>query len=240
MLLGHGRLLAGPGGAAPLASPLARGPPARCTCWTRPTPPAIGAVAGRGRPERTLFIVSSKSGGTIEPLSLFAHFRSLVGDGRPTSRRSPTPARAWQTLAAASTASADVRRRPGHRRSLQRAVRLRASCPAALTGIDVARAARRERRRLGDGARQRRLGEDGNAAGATPALLARAALSALARRRARQAHVRDLRRRCPASGCGSSSWWRSPPASTARASCRSPKSRSASPRSTATTACSPT
>ena len=31
--------------------------------------------------QRTLFIVSSKSGGTIEPLSLFAHFHSLVPDG---------------------------------------------------------------------------------------------------------------------------------------------------------------
>ncbi len=31
--------------------------------------------------QRTLFIVSSKSGGTIEPLSLFAHFHSLVQDG---------------------------------------------------------------------------------------------------------------------------------------------------------------
>src|SRR4029077_7101275 len=31
--------------------------------------------------ERTLFIVSSKSGGTVEPLSLFAHFFSLVGRG---------------------------------------------------------------------------------------------------------------------------------------------------------------
>src|SRR5439155_3680450 len=30
---------------------------------------------------RTLFIVSSKSGGTIEPLSLFAHFWSLMSDG---------------------------------------------------------------------------------------------------------------------------------------------------------------
>ncbi len=29
----------------------------------------------------TLFVVSSKSGGTIEPLSLFAHFHSLVPDG---------------------------------------------------------------------------------------------------------------------------------------------------------------
>ncbi len=33
-------------------------------------------------PARTLFLVSSKSGGTIEPLSLFAHFWALVGDGR--------------------------------------------------------------------------------------------------------------------------------------------------------------
>jgi len=32
-------------------------------------------------PRSTLFIVSSKSGGTIEPLSLFAHFWSLVHDG---------------------------------------------------------------------------------------------------------------------------------------------------------------
>jgi len=31
--------------------------------------------------QRTLFIVSSKSGGTIEPLSLFAHFNSLVTEG---------------------------------------------------------------------------------------------------------------------------------------------------------------
>ncbi len=31
--------------------------------------------------ERTMFVVSSKSGGTIEPLSLFAHFHSLQPDG---------------------------------------------------------------------------------------------------------------------------------------------------------------
>ena len=37
-----------------------------------------GAVADLSS---TLFIVSSKSGGTIEPLSLFAHFHSLVPDG---------------------------------------------------------------------------------------------------------------------------------------------------------------
>jgi glucose-6-phosphate isomerase len=42
----------------------------------------IRAVGAAVEPSRTLFIVSSKSGGTIEPLSLFAHFWSLVGAGR--------------------------------------------------------------------------------------------------------------------------------------------------------------
>ncbi|HWX51954.1 MAG TPA: hypothetical protein VNY34_01595 [Solirubrobacteraceae bacterium] len=42
---------------------------------------AIRAVQSAVELERTLFIVSSKSGGTIEPLSLFAHFWSLVGQG---------------------------------------------------------------------------------------------------------------------------------------------------------------
>ncbi|HEX7609308.1 MAG TPA: hypothetical protein VF380_01425 [Solirubrobacteraceae bacterium] len=42
---------------------------------------AIRAVEGAVDLRRTLFLVSSKSGGTIEPLSLFAHFFSLVGRG---------------------------------------------------------------------------------------------------------------------------------------------------------------
>jgi glucose-6-phosphate isomerase len=41
----------------------------------------IGAVQSAIDPARTLFIVSSKSGGTIEPLSLFAHFWSLTPTG---------------------------------------------------------------------------------------------------------------------------------------------------------------
>jgi transaldolase / glucose-6-phosphate isomerase len=41
----------------------------------------IAAVQGAIDPARTLFIVSSKSGGTIEPLSLFAHFFSLTQTG---------------------------------------------------------------------------------------------------------------------------------------------------------------
>jgi transaldolase/glucose-6-phosphate isomerase len=42
----------------------------------------VSAVEQSVDVERTLFLVSSKSGGTIEPLSLFAHFWSLVGDGQ--------------------------------------------------------------------------------------------------------------------------------------------------------------
>jgi glucose-6-phosphate isomerase len=41
----------------------------------------VSAVQSSVEPERTLFLVSSKSGGTIEPLSLFAHFWSLVEEG---------------------------------------------------------------------------------------------------------------------------------------------------------------
>jgi len=41
----------------------------------------IAAVQGAIDPARTLFVVSSKSGGTIEPLSLFAHFFSIAPGG---------------------------------------------------------------------------------------------------------------------------------------------------------------
>ncbi|MFI4993015.1 MAG: glucose-6-phosphate isomerase [Solirubrobacterales bacterium] len=41
----------------------------------------IRAIEDTVELERTLFVVSSKSGGTIEPLSLFAHFWSLLEDG---------------------------------------------------------------------------------------------------------------------------------------------------------------
>ncbi len=42
---------------------------------------SIRAVGDAVEPAHTLFVVSSKSGGTIEPLSLFAHFWSLIPDG---------------------------------------------------------------------------------------------------------------------------------------------------------------
>ncbi len=42
---------------------------------------AVRAVQQAVDPQRTLFLVSSKSGGTIEPLSMFAHFWSIVPSG---------------------------------------------------------------------------------------------------------------------------------------------------------------
>ncbi len=42
---------------------------------------AIGAIERQIDPQRTLFLVSSKSGGTVEPLSMWAHFWKLVPDG---------------------------------------------------------------------------------------------------------------------------------------------------------------
>jgi transaldolase/glucose-6-phosphate isomerase len=41
----------------------------------------VRSVGERVDPAKSLFLVSSKSGGTIEPLSLFAHFWSLAGGG---------------------------------------------------------------------------------------------------------------------------------------------------------------
>ncbi len=45
-------------------------------------PDAVRAVAEQIDPQRSLFLVSTKSGGTIETISLFRHFWSLAPDGR--------------------------------------------------------------------------------------------------------------------------------------------------------------
>ncbi len=45
-------------------------------------PAEVRAVGDRIDPDRTLFLVSSKSGGTVETLSLYRHFRSVIDDGR--------------------------------------------------------------------------------------------------------------------------------------------------------------
>ena len=190
----------------------------------------IRAVQDAIDPQRTLFVVSSKSGGTIEPLSLFAHFWSLVRRRRATSSRSPTPARACEELAREHGFRQSLRRRPRHRRALQRAVRVRhRACRAdgrRLRALLRARAARgRPALATAGDARARRQ----PAQQAAAVLAGRRAERARARR-AGQAHVRDLRVAARPRACGSSSSSPSRPASTARASCRSPTSRSASPR----------
>jgi glucose-6-phosphate isomerase len=85
--------------------------------------------------ERTLFIVSSKSGGTIEPLSLFAHFFALAGDGER-----------FIAITDPGTDLEELARERGFRRTFHgdpdiggrySALSPFGIVPAALTGIDV-------------------------------------------------------------------------------------------------------
>ena len=50
----------------------------RLTVLDSTAPARVATVTGSIDPARTIFIVSSKSGGTIEPLSFYKHFRNLV------------------------------------------------------------------------------------------------------------------------------------------------------------------
>jgi transaldolase / glucose-6-phosphate isomerase len=59
----------------------ARPPRARLHVLDSTDAARIRAIESAVDLKRTLFVVSSKSGGTIEPLSLFAHFFSLVEEG---------------------------------------------------------------------------------------------------------------------------------------------------------------
>ena len=111
--------------------------------------------------DKTLFIVSSKSGGTIETMSQFKYFHSLQGDGahyvavtdpgtlaREARRRARLPAR--------------VRERPEHRRPLLGAVLLRAR-PRRDRRLRRRRRARHRAR--GDGGLPGRAGQPRAAAG---------------------------------------------------------------------------
>ena len=73
-----------------------------CTCSTRPTPERSSHIERTLDLEHTLFIVSTKSGGTIETLSLARYFIAALGAhglgaGAATSSASPIrAARSWQ------------------------------------------------------------------------------------------------------------------------------------------------
>ena len=64
-------------------------PHPRLTLLDSTIPEQITAVAAALDPARTLFIVSSKSGGTIETLSLYRYFRGLVESASLPSGRAP-------------------------------------------------------------------------------------------------------------------------------------------------------
>ena len=91
---------------------------------------AIRAVEARVDPEHTLFLVATKSGGTIETLSLFEHFWALRPDGRAFAAITD-PGTPLEDARATSTGSAALPQRPRHRRPLQRAVLLRARARGA-------------------------------------------------------------------------------------------------------------
>ena len=134
----------------------------------------VSAVEGSIDPSRTLFIVSSKSGGTIEPLSLFAHFHELVEDGGN-----------FIAITDPGSGLAELAEEKGFRRTFfgdpdiggrYSALSAFGIVPAALMGIDV--------RRLLEGASaawDTPVRADGEISAGAGAIWLGAALSALAR-----------------------------------------------------------
>ena len=109
----------------------------------------IAAVQGAVDLQRTLFLVSSKSGGTIEPLSLFAHFFSLV---RPTASN-------FAAITDPGSGLQELAREHGFRRTFAgdpdiggrySALSPFGIVPAALMGVDVRALLRGRARRLAD------------------------------------------------------------------------------------------
>ena len=138
---------------------------------------AIGAIQDAIDPRRTLFLVSSKSGGTIEPNSLFAHFYALVPDGANFAAVTD-PGTSLQELAASHRFRGVFAGDPdiGGRYSALSPFGL---VPAALAGIDIT-ALLRDAPRAWDTALETDAPEQPGAAGVEGACWLGAALSALA------------------------------------------------------------
>ena len=200
---------------------------------------AIRAVQAAVDLERTLFFVSSKSGGTIEPLSLFAHFyRSeigqQVGEGRSFVAITD-PGSGLAALAQRTRIPQDVPRRPEHRRALQRAVAFR-DRPGGADGRRRGRAARRARARRG----RRRSWTPNPSALKSCGGLAGSRTERARTGRAQQADVRDRAVAARAGPVAGAARRRVDRQARHAASCPSPRSRSASRATTARIACSPT
>ena len=184
-------------------------------------PLQVEAVAAAIDLATTLFIVSSKSGGTIEPNALLAYFRGLQPDAQPL-RRHHRPRHVDGAAGRARGLPHDVPLRSRDRRALLGAVALRHR---------PGRAGRR-RRRGGAGGRPGRGGELPPARGQLGPV-ARAPRSASWRCAGATSSRSSSTRRSARSGCGPSSSSPSRPASRAAASCRSPTSRWSTRRPTA-------
>ena len=111
---------------------------------TEPLP--VAAVADAIDLAKTLFIVSSKSGGTIETLSLFKHFRGLQPDGRAL-RRDHRPgllaAPTWPRSTASGARSSTTPRSAGATRRCRTSGSSRPRWPASTSGRARGRAGRR-------------------------------------------------------------------------------------------------
>ena len=139
----------------------------------------VRAVQQSVDPKRTLFLVSSKSGGTIEPLSLFAHFWSLVGDGQNFAAITD-PGSGLEELAHEHGFREVFAGDPniGGRYS---ALSPFGIVPAALIGVDI-RAAGGSGRRLADNARRMPADDDRAAPGTSSRRCGWARRSARSRR----------------------------------------------------------
>ncbi len=126
----HGRLVAGTGGDPALVRRRSRAV-SRCTCSTRPTPARCWSWSRAVDLAKTLFIVSSKSGGTVETLSHMKHFYERTRRQRLAVRGRDRPRLAAGGPGGRARLPARVRERPEHRRALLGAVVLRAGAGGA-------------------------------------------------------------------------------------------------------------
>ena len=203
-----------------------------CTCWTPPTPAPCSTWSARWTWSTRFFVVSSKSGGTIETLSHMRHFLERTGgDG---SR--------FVVVTDPGSPLVDTARELGFRRVFENDPNIGGRYSVlSYFGLVPAGAGGRERR----GAAGRAQVAEQNSTSFDDTELQLRPLAGPGDGRAgaagpRQGHVRRVPADRELRPLGRAARSPSPPASRARASCRWPTSRSARRRPTATTACSST
>ena len=178
-------------------------------------PDAVLAVQESIDVEKTIFIVSSKSGGTIETLSHYRHFKTMAGPQQFVVVTDP------------DSPLEEIARDDGLRRTFinppdiggrYSVLSYFGLVPAALMGVNIR--ALLHRCQVAEQMCAHYDSSESNSGLWVGSSAGRAGAPGT-----RQAHVHRLERRSRASGCGSSSWSRSRPASRAAESCRFATSR---------------